>query len=246
MPRKAKTLEGIDLSALPRHVAIVMDGNGRWAKQRGLARTEGHRAGEEAVARAVDAALELGVTHLTLYAFSTENWRRPPSEVRFLLNDTQRFVRRRRDEFNEKGVRMRWIGRRERKVPKSVQQQIDESVEMTKNNKRLTLTVAFNYGSRAELGDAARAIAQEAAAGKIDPARVTDKTVAKHLYDPELPDVDLFVRTSGEQRISNYLLWQSAYAELVFLDVLWPDFDREHLFHAVSEYQKRGRRFGSI
>jgi len=246
VPRKAKTFEGIDLSSLPRHVAIVMDGNGRWAKQRGLARTEGHRAGEEAVARAVDAALELGITHLTLYAFSTENWRRPPSEVRFLLNDTQRFVRRRRDEFHSKGVRMRWIGRRERKVPRSVQQQIDESVEMTKNNKRLTLTVAFNYGSRAELGDAARAIAAEAAAGKLDPARVTDKTLAKHLYDPELPDVDLFVRTSGEQRISNYLLWQSAYAELVFLDVLWPDFDREHLFDAVREYQKRGRRFGSI
>jgi undecaprenyl diphosphate synthase len=246
VPRKAKTLEGIDLSALPRHVAIVMDGNGRWAKQRGLARTEGHRAGEEAVARAVDAALELGVTHLTLYAFSTENWRRPPSEVRFLLNDTQRFVRRRRDEFNEKGVRMRWIGRRERKVPKSVQQQIDESVEMTKNNKRLTLTVAFNYGSRAELGDAAREIAELAKAGKIDPSRVTDKTLAKHLYDPELPDVDLFVRTSGEQRISNYLLWQSAYAELVFLDVLWPDFDREHLFDAVRDYQKRGRRFGAV
>ena len=246
MPRKAKTLEGIDLSGLPRHVAIVMDGNGRWAKQRGLARTEGHRAGEEAVARAVDAALELGVTHLTLYAFSTENWRRPPSEVRFLLNDTQRFVRRRRDEFHSKGVRMRWIGRRERKVPKSVQQQIDESVEMTKNNKRLTLTVAFNYGSRAELGDAARAIAEEAAAGKLDPTRVSDKTLAKHLYDPELPDVDLFVRTSGEQRISNYLLWQSAYAELVFLDVLWPDFDREHFFDAVREYQKRGRRFGAV
>jgi undecaprenyl diphosphate synthase len=246
VPRKAKTFEGIDLSALPRHVAIVMDGNGRWAKQRGLARTEGHRAGEEAVARAVDAALELGITHLTLYAFSTENWRRPPSEVRFLLNDTQRFVRRRRDEFHSKGVRMRWIGRRERKVPRSVQQQIDESVEMTKNNRRLTLTVAFNYGSRAELGDAARAIVEEALAGKLDPARVSDKTLAKHLYDPELPDVDLFVRTSGEQRISNYLLWQSAYAELVFLDVLWPDFDREHLFDAVRDYQKRGRRFGSI
>src|SRR5437867_24182 len=148
-----------------------MDGNGRWAKQRGLARTDGHRAGEEAVARAVDAALELGITHLTLYAFSTENWRRPPSEVRFLLNDTQRFVRRRRDEFHSKGVRMRWIGRRERKIPRSVQAQIDESIEMTKNNKRMTLTVAFNYGSRAEIGDAARAIAIDAAAGRIDPAR---------------------------------------------------------------------------
>jgi len=244
VPKKAKTLEGIDLSALPRHVAIVMDGNGRWAKQRGLPRTDGHRAGEDAVARAVDAALELGIGNLTVYAFSTENWRRPPSEVRFLLNDTERFVRRRRDEFHAKGVRMRWIGRRERKIPKRILDQIDESVAMTKENTRMTLTVAFNYGGRAEIGDAARAIAAEAAANNIDPKEITDKTIAKHLYDAELPDVDLFVRTSGEQRISNYLLWQSAYAELVFLDVLWPDFDRQHLFEAVREYQRRGRRFG--
>src|SRR5437899_983351 len=239
-------LSDLDLSGLPRHSAIVMDGNGRWAKQRGLARTDGHRAGEDAVARAVDAAMELGIGHLTVYAFSTENWRRPPSEVRFLLNDTERFVRRRRDEFYSKGVRMRWIGRRERKIPKRIQAQIDESVEMTKNNTRMTLTVAFNYGSRAEIADAVRAIAVEARDGRIDPARVTDKTIAKHLYDPELPDVDLFVRTSGEQRISNYLLWQSAYAELVFLEVLWPDFDRAHLFDAVREYQKRRRRFGGV
>ena len=239
-------VEGIDLAALPRHVAIVMDGNGRWAKERGLPRTDGHRAGEDAVARAVDAVLELGIGHLTVYAFSTENWRRPPSEVRFLLNDTERFVRRRRDEFHSKGVRMRWIGRRERRIPKRIQQQIDESVEMTRGNTKMTLTVAFNYGSRAELADAARAIADDAVAGRLDPSRVTDKTFAKHLYDPELPDVDLFIRTSGEERISNYLLWQSAYAELVFLDVLWPDFSREHLFEAVREYQNRGRRFGSV
>ena len=247
MPRaKKKTLEGIDLSVLPRHVAVVMDGNGRWAKQRGKPRTEGHRAGEEAVARAVDAALELGIPNLTLYAFSTENWRRPPSEVRFLLNDTQRFVRRRRDEFHAKGVRMRWIGRRERKIPRSVQDQIDESVEMTKNNKRMTLTVAFNYGSRAELADAVRKIAVDVNEGRLDPSRVNEKALAQRLYDAELPDVDLFVRTSGEHRISNYLLWQSAYAELVFLDVLWPDFDREHFFDAVRQYQNRGRRFGRV
>ena len=153
-------------------------------------------------------------------------------------------MRRRRDEFHAKGVRMRWIGRRERKIPKRILDQIDESVAMTKDNTRMTLTVAFNYGGRAEIGDAARAIAAEAAANNIDPKEITDKTIAKHLYDAELPDVDLFVRTSGEQRISNYLLWQSAYAELVFLDVLWPDFDRQHLFEAVREYQRRGRRFG--
>ncbi len=246
MPRRAKTLEGIDLSQLPRHVAIVMDGNGRWAKARGLPRTDGHRAGEDAVARAVDAALELGIQYLTVYAFSTENWRRPPSEVRFLLNDTERFVRRRRDEFHAKGVRMRWIGRRERRIPKRIQDQIDESVAMTRGNKKMTLTVAFNYGSRAEIADAARALAADAKAGRVDPSRVTDKTLAKHLYDPELPDVDLLVRTSGEQRISNYMLWQAAYAELVFLPVLWPDFSREDLFEAVREYQKRGRRFGGV
>jgi undecaprenyl diphosphate synthase len=246
VPRRAKILEGIDLAQLPRHVAIVMDGNGRWAKARGLPRTDGHRAGEDAVARAVDAALELGIEYLTVYAFSTENWRRPPSEVRFLLNDTERFVRRRRDEFHAKGVRMRWIGRRERRIPKRIQDQIDESVAMTRGNKRMTLTVAFNYGSRAEIADAAKAIAAESKAGRLDPNRVTDKTVAKHLHDPELPDVDLLVRTSGEQRISNYMLWQAAYAELVFLPVLWPDFSREDLFEAVREYQKRGRRFGGV
>ena len=245
-PRKKKTLEGIDLSKLPRHVAIVMDGNGRWAKQRGLPRTDGHRAGEDAVARAVDASLELGIPDLTLYAFSTENWRRPPSEVRFLLNDTQRFVERRRDEFHAKGVRMRWIGRREPKIPKSVLDQIDESIAMTKDNTKMTLTVAFNYGSRAELVDAAREIATDAVAGKLDPGRINDRLVGRYLYDPELPDVDLFVRTSGEKRISNYLLWQSAYAELVFLDVLWPDFGREHFFDAVRTYQERGRRFGAV
>ena len=243
MPRRAKTLDGIDLSALPRHVAIVMDGNGRWARRRGLPRTAGHRAGEDAVARAVDAALELGIPFLTVYAFSTENWRRPPSEVRFLLNDTERFVRRRRDEFRAKGVRMRWIGRRERRIPKRIMAQIEESVATTRENTKMTLTVAFNYGARAELLDAVRGIVAE---GRVDPERVTEKTIARHLYDPELPDVDLFVRTSGEQRISNYLLWQSAYAELVFLDVLWPDFSREHLFGAVREYQRRGRRFGGV
>jgi undecaprenyl diphosphate synthase len=236
----------LDPKRLPRHVAIVMDGNGRWAKQRGLARTEGHRAGEEAVARAVDAALELGIGNLTLYAFSTENWRRPPSEVRFLLNDTERFVRMRRDEFHAKGVRMRWIGRRERRIPRRILAQIDESIALTKDNRRMTLTVAFNYGGRAEIADAAKRIAEDAAAGRLTPGRVSEKTITARLYDTELPDVDLFVRTSGEQRISNYLLWQAAYAELVFLDVLWPDFSREHFVDAVRTYQQRGRRFGGV
>lgn len=241
-----KRIDGIDPKCLPRHVAIVMDGNGRWARERGLPRTDGHRAGEEAVARAVDAGLELGIPNITLYAFSTENWRRPASEVRFLLNDTERFVRMRRGEFHAKGVRMRWIGRRERRIPKRILAQIDESVAMTKNNARMTLTVAFNYGGRAEIADAARRLAEEVAAGELDAHRVTERTLAARLYDPELPEVDLFVRTSGEQRISNYLLWQSAYAELVFLPVLWPDFGREHLFEAVREYQRRERRLGGV
>jgi undecaprenyl diphosphate synthase len=241
-----KRIEGINPKHVPKHVAIVMDGNGRWAKQRGLPRTEGHRAGEEAVARAVDATLELGIPYLTLYAFSTENWRRPASEVRFLLNDTERFVRLRRDEFHAKGVRMRWIGRRERRIPKRIQNQIDESVAMTKDNTRMTLTVAFNYGGRAEIADATRRIAEEVANRELDPGRITERTIAARLYDPDLPDVDLFVRTSGEQRISNYLLWESAYAELVFLQVLWPDFSREHLIEAVREYQRRERRLGGV
>lgn len=244
--KRSGFIEDVDLSKVPKHVAIVMDGNGRWARERGLPRTAGHRAGEDAVARAVDAALELGVPYLTLYAFSTENWRRPPSEVRFLLNDTERFVLRRRDEFHSKGVRMRWIGRRERRIPKRVQQHIEESVAMTARNRQMTLTVAFNYGGRAELVDAVKQIAHRVAKRKLDPARVTEKTIHSALYDPDLPDVDLFIRTSGEQRTSNYLLWQAAYAELVFTSVLWPDFTREHFFAAVSEYQRRGRRFGAV
>ncbi len=222
-----------------------MDGNGRWAKARGLARTEGHMEGQRTVVKIVDAALEAGLPWVTLYAFSTENWRRPPSEVRYLLGDTERFVRENRDGFHAKGVRMRWVGRRTR-VPAGIVRQIDESVQMTRRNKAMTLTIAFNYGSRAELGDAARRIAEDARAGTLDPAKVTDRTLGRYMYDPEMPDVDLFIRTSGEQRISNYLLWQSAYAELVFSAKLWPEFGREDLFEAVREFQGRGRRFGAV
>jgi undecaprenyl diphosphate synthase len=241
--RRRRQLDGIDLDAVPKHVAVVMDGNGRWARARGLPRTDGHRAGEDAVARVVDAALELRIGWLTLYAFSTENWRRPASEVRFLLNDTERFVLRRRDEFHAKGVRMRWIGRPGR-VPKRILDRIRESVEMTRRNRELTLTIAFNYGGRAEIADAARAIARDARRRVIDPDAISERTVHRYLYDPSMPDVDLFVRTSGEHRVSNYLLWQAAYAEMVFTPVLWPDFGREELFASVAEYQRRRRRFG--
>ena len=240
MPRKTKA------SIVPAHVAIVMDGNGRWATQRGLPRTAGHRAGEEAVGRVVHAAADLGIRYLTLYAFSTENWRRPRAEVRFLLNDTERFVENRRAEFHAMGVRMNWIGRRDWRVPKRITRVIDETIEMTKNNPGMTLTIAFNYGGRAELVDAARALAARAGAGRLDPRRIDERAFRSGLYDPSLPDVDLFLRTGGEHRISNYLLWQSSYAELVFLEVLWPDFQGKHLEDAVAEFAGRRRRFGRV
>jgi undecaprenyl diphosphate synthase len=233
-------------AVVPTHVAIVMDGNGRWATKRGLPRTDGHRAGEEAVGRAVHAAADMGIGWLTLYTFSTENWRRPQSEVRFLLNDTERFVEMRRAEFHARGIRMCWIGRRDWRVPKKIARTIDETIELTKRNKGMTLTIAFNYGSRAELVDAARTLATQARARTLSPDKIDERAFRRTLYDPSLPDVDLFLRTGGEHRLSNYLLWQASYAELVFQDVLWPDFTAQHLRAAVDEYAQRGRRFGRV
>jgi undecaprenyl diphosphate synthase len=238
--------EGIDLAHLPRHVAIVMDGNGRWATQRGLKRTEGHAAGEHALFDTVEGALDIGLEWMTVYAFSTENWRRPVDEVRYLMNFNERLLLRRRDELHERGVRVRFIGRRGGRVPGRLRRQITDAEELTRDNKTMTLTFAFNYGGRAELVDAARAIGRDVAEGRLDPDKITDGTVARHLYAPDMPDPDLLVRTSGEFRISNYLLWELAYAELVFTDVLWPDFRREHLFDAIAEYQRRERRFGTV
>jgi undecaprenyl diphosphate synthase len=237
---------GIDRARLPRHVAIVMDGNGRWARQRNLARTEGHAAGEEALFDAVEGGLEIGLPWLTVYAFSTENWRRPIDEVRFLMRFNESLLLRRRDDLNDRGVRVRFIGRRSGRVPRRVLRHIEETEALTHKNRRMTLTFAFNYGGRAELVDAVRAIAAEARAHELDPAKVDERTLRKHLYAPDMPDPDVLVRTSGEYRISNYLLWQLAYAELVFTDVLWPDFRREDLFAAIREYQQRERRFGTI
>ena len=219
-----------------------MDGNGRWANQRGLKRTEGHAAGEEALVDAVEGALDLGVEWLTLYAFSTENWRRPAEEVRFLMNFNESLLLRRRDELNEQGVRIRFAGRRDWRVPRRVLRRIEESEALTAANRRLTLTMAFNYGGRAEIVDAVKDIV---AAG-IKAEKIDEKLIARHLYYPDMPDPDLVVRTSGEQRISNYLLWQVAYAELSFPEVLWPDFRREHLFEAVAEFQRRTRRYGGL
>ena len=219
-----------------------MDGNGRWAKERGLKRTDGHAAGEEALLDVVEGALELGVSWLTVYAFSTENWRRPGDEVRFLMRFNESLLMRRRDELNEKGVRIRFIGRRDWRVPKRLLQQMDEAVALTAGNRELTFTVAFNYGARTEIVDAVKALVMEG----TDPSGIDEAAIAKRLYDPEMPDVDLWVRTSGEFRMSNYLLWQSAYAELVFTDTYWPDFRREHLAGAIGEYQRRDRRFGGL
>jgi undecaprenyl diphosphate synthase len=219
-----------------------MDGNGRWAQRRGLKRTDGHAAGEEALFDAVEGALELGVRWLTVYAFSTENWRRPRDEVRFLMGFNESLLVRRRDELHERGVRIRFIGRRDWRVPKRLLRRMDESLELTRDNRTLTLTIAFNYGGRAEIVDAVRALVNEG----VPAEKIDERAIAKRLYDPEMPDPDLVIRTSGEYRISNFLLWELAYSELVFTDVLWPDFRRQHLFAAVREFQDRDRRFGGL
>lgn len=234
--------EALDPDRIPNHIACVMDGNGRWAQARGLPRTEGHRAGEDALFDVVDGCLEAGVGWLTVYAFSTENWRRPRDEVRFLINFNEEILLSRRDELHERGVRIRFVGRRDWRVPKRLIRRMDEASELTKGNRRLTFTIAFNYGGRAEIVDAVRAIAAEGTA----PDKITEKTIAKHLYDPEMPDPDLVVRTSGEFRISNFLLWELAYSELYFTDVPWPEFRRDNLYEAIAHYQDRDRRFGGV
>ncbi|MDP8954892.1 MAG: polyprenyl diphosphate synthase [Actinomycetota bacterium] len=235
-------LNGIDPLRVPTHVGCVMDGNGRWAQKRGLPRTEGHAAGEQALLDAVEGALELGIRWLTVYAFSTENWKRPADEVRYLMQFNEGILTRRRDELHERGVRIRFVGRRDWRVPKRLLRRMDQSLELTAANTTLTLTIAFNYGGRAEIVDAVRALV---AAGT--PAhRIDERAIRRNLYDPEMPDPDLVVRTSGEYRISNFLLWELAYSELVFTDVLWPDFRREHLMEAVREFQQRDRRYGAV
>ena len=228
---------------MPKHVAIVMDGNGRWAKERGLPRTKGHEAGEAALLDVIHGAIELGIENLSAYAFSTENWRRSPDEVRFLMGFNREVIRRRRDELDAMGVRVRWAGRRKR-LWRSVIDELEEAERRTHGNRTLTLQFCVNYGGRAEIADAAAAIARDAKAGRLDPDKVDEKTIARYLDEPQVPDVDLFVRSSGEQRTSNFLLWQSAYAELVFLDTLWPDFDRRDLWRAVEAYVARDRRYG--
>ena len=231
---------------VPPHVAVIMDGNGRWAAQRGEPRKVGHAAGERALFDTVEGALELGIRWLTVYAFSTENWRRPPAEVRFLMNFNRDLLVRRADELDERRVRVRFVGRRGLPVPRSLVRLMDETESRTAHHDRMVLQIAFNYGGQQELADAARTLAEDVAAGRVKPRQVDESTIAERLYEPGAPPVDLLIRTSGEQRLSNFLLWQAAYAELVFTDVYWPAFDRHHLKAAVAEYQRRHRRFGAV
>jgi trans,polycis-polyprenyl diphosphate synthase len=228
---------------IPRHVAVVMDGNGRWAKDRGLPRTEGHKMGEYALFDVIMGAIEIGVPYLSAYAFSTENWRRSPDEVRFLMGFNRDVIRRRRDQLHSMGVRVRWAGRRP-KLWRSVIKELEDAERMTEHNGVLTLQFCVNYGGRAEIADAAAAIARDVQAGKLRPEKINEKVFARYLYRPEVPEVDLFLRPSGEQRSSNFLVWQAAYAEFVYQDVLWPDYDRRHFWQACERYARRDRRFG--
>jgi undecaprenyl diphosphate synthase len=239
-------LQDLDRSRIPRHVAIVMDGNGRWAAQRGLPRTKGHEAGERALYDVVEGALEIGLPYLTVYAFSTENWDRPASEVRFLMNFNRTLIRRRRDELHDRGVRIRFLGRRDWRLPRSVQREMEAAERLTAGNTRLHLVIALNYGGRAEVIDAVKRLLEEHDAGRLRGERIGPKSISRRLYLPEVPEPDLLIRTSGEVRTSNFLLWQSAYSELSFSPVLWPDFSREHLYEAIRDYQKRDRRFGRV
>ncbi|MEI7797194.1 MAG: isoprenyl transferase [Actinomycetes bacterium] len=227
---------------IPNHVAVVMDGNGRWAKQRGLPRTAGHEAGEAALFDLVEGAIEIGVKEISAFAFSTENWKRSPEEVKFLMGFNRDVIRRRLDDMHDLGVRVRWAGR-DRKLWKSVIEELERAEKITAKNKVLTLNMCVNYGGRAEIIDAAIELGKDIKAKKIDPDKVNEKSFATYLDVPT--DVDLFLRSSGEERISNFMLWQSAYAELVFLDVLWPDVDRRTLWNAIEIYAKRDRRFGN-
>ncbi|ANZ21185.1 Trans,polycis-polyprenyl diphosphate synthase ((2Z,6E)-farnesyl diphosphate specific) [Streptomyces noursei ATCC 11455] len=230
---------------VPGHIAIVMDGNGRWATRQGLTRTRGHTAGGKTLIDVVEGAVEIGIRHLTVFGFSTENWCRPAAEVDFLMTLMRSALRKHRLRLHANAVRIRHLGRRTG-LPPALISEIEAAERLTAGNDRLTLTICLNYGGRAELLDAARGVAEAAAVGTLDPAALDAQTFARYLYAPDLPDVDLFIRTAGEQRISNFLLWQCAYAELAFVDTPWPDFDRHHLRQAVEVYATRNRTFGTL
>ena len=219
-----------------------MDGNGRWAQARDLPRIEGHKMGEHALFEAVHGALEQGTEWLTVYAFSTENWKRPPDEVKFLINFNEEILLRRQQELHELGVQMRFIGRNDWRVPKRLVKRMNEATELTKNNRNLIFTIAFNYGGRAEIADAVKSLIKSG----VSADKINEKMIARHLYDPQMPDVDLMIRTSGEFRTSNFLLWELAYAEMWFTDTLWPDFTRQTMANAVYDYRHRTRRYGGV
>lgn len=241
-PRPTPIPASLDRRSIPSHVGVVMDGNGRWATRRGLARTEGHEAGELALLDTTYGALAIGVKVLTVYAFSTENWRRPVDEVRFLMNFNRGLLARRQHELHAEGVRITFSGRRDWRVPKGVLSRMDEAAELTRKNRVMTLNIAFNYGGRAEIIDAVKRLVEDG----VPAHKVDERAIHDRLYHPELADPDLVVRTSGEFRTSNFLLWEMAYSELVFTEVLWPDFRREDLFGAIEQFQQRERRFGGV
>jgi undecaprenyl diphosphate synthase len=229
----------------PRHVAIIMDGNGRWAASRGLPRVEGHRRGVEALRKTVRAAGDLGIAVLTIFAFSSENWTRPQSEIRDLLGLLRRFIRNDLVDLHKSNVRVRVIGERA-DLSRDIRGLLEEAEELTRNNDGLLLVVAFNYGARAEIARATRRVAVEVAEGRLAAADITPEVLSQHLDTPDIPDPDVIIRTSGEQRLSNFLLWQAAYSELVFVPIYWPDFDRAALEGAIAEYRRRERRFGGL
>ena len=233
---------GIDPKTMPNHVGVIMDGNGRWAEKRQLRRTVGHLQGEEALFECIEGAIELGIPWLTVYGFSTENWKRPKEEVQFLINFNRETIRRRRDELHERNVKIQFIGRENWRIPKGLLNDMEEARQLTKKNTGLVFTVAFNYGGRAELVDAVKEIIKSG----VDETKITEKKISTYLYNNQMPDADLIIRTSGEERLSNFLLWQSAYSEFLFLEDLWPDFTRTTFQEAIKEYQRRTRRFGEL
>ncbi len=243
--REAALRASLDPTRIPRHIAIIMDGNGRWAEVRGFSRAEGHRAGREALRRTVESARECGVEILTSYAFSTENWRRPPEEVQALMDLLTETLEQEAVELHKNGVRFRASGLLD-EMPDGVRGALDRVIALTRDNTAITLNLALNYGGRGELADAARKIAEAALAGEIRPDEITEEAVGRFLFAPDLPDPDLLIRTGGEQRLSNFLLWQAAYTELYFTSVPWPDFRGIHLYEAIQSYQRRDRRFGGV
>jgi len=240
-----KITVAVDREAIPRHVGIIMDGNGRWANARGLHRTQGHAQGEPALFDVVYGALELGIEWLTVYTFSTENWNRDEHEVSFLMQFNVDLLERRRDELNELGVRVLFIGDvDDDRVPQELRDRIRSAEDLTAENTTMTMVFAFNYGGRVEIVDAIKRVAADLLAGELRPGEIDEETVKGHLYAPEMPDPDVIIRTSGEKRTSNFLLWQAAYSEYVFTPVLWPDFDKDELARCIAQYQNRDRRFG--